>query len=65
MRLIVESFISRSKIDGISKDAILKTELCSNGAAYCALASQMNILSEKHSAMRLATNNQRMPEVRG
>ena len=62
---IVESFISRSKIDGTSRVAMRDTELWSKGAAYCALASQMKMLRDTTSARRLETKSQRISDVRG
>ncbi len=62
---IVESFINRSSIDGTSRVAIRDKELCSKGAAYCALASQMKMLREAASARRLEMKNQRISELRG
>lgn len=65
MREMVESFIRRSMMDATSRVLILSNELRRTGAAYWALASQMNMLRAKHSARRLATNNQRMEGLRG
>lgn len=64
-RLIVESFIKRSSMEGRSREAILKRELWRRGAAYWADASQINILRLKASARRFAMNGQRTVDVRG
>lgn len=65
MREMVESFMRRSRMDAMFIVRSLSRELRRTGAAYCALASQMNMLRPKHSAMRLATKSQRMDEERG
>ncbi|GJC95302.1 hypothetical protein ColKHC_04128 [Colletotrichum higginsianum] len=62
---MVESFISRSRILGISRDAIVSRELIRTGAAYWALANQMKTLRPKTSAMRLATNTHLILSVLG
>ena len=62
---MVESFISRSRIDGTSRVTMRDRELWSKGAAYCALASQMKMLREATSAKRLDTKSQRTSELRG
>ena len=64
-REIVESFINRSRILARSREEILESELWRRGAAYCALANQMNILRIVASEIRFRTNSQRMLGVRG
>ena len=61
----MESFIRRSRMEGRSREAILKRELWRSGAAYWAEASQINILRLDASARRFAINGQRMVDVRG
>lgn len=64
-REMVDSFIRRSEMEARSSEEILESELCSRGAAYCALANQMNMLRTATSEMRLRTKIHRMLSVRG
>ena len=60
IRLMVDNFMSRSKMEGRSMVAICGTELRRTGAAYWAEASQTKMQRAKHSRRRLRAKGQRM-----
>lgn len=57
--------MTRSMMEGRSMIWSFSSELRRTGAAYWALASQMNMLRLKVSARRLAMKMGRMEELRG
>lgn len=62
---IVDSFMTRSKIEATSMTAILSMELRRTGAAYWAERSQITTVKEKNSNIRFPTNDHRIRGDRG